>query len=260
MKGLIQRVARQLGYEVRRLPAEGIAFPPDFDGFTRDIIAQVRPYSMTGNESLSALVESCRYLHRHRIEGTIVECGVWRGGSMMTAALALLRLGAPARQLYLFDTFEGMPAPGEKDRSNTGDLARDEFERRQRSADSSDWCYSALEEVRGNLRSTGYPETAVTLVKGKVEDTLPAGYDGGPIALLRLDTDWYDSTRHELEHLYPQLVPGGLLIIDDYGHWEGARTACDEYFARLPTSLYLHRIDYTARLAVKFPGEGVARG
>lgn len=254
MKGLIQRALRPLGLEIRRLPAGGISFPPDFDEFTQEIIRAVRPYSMTANESLAALIDASRYLVRHGIEGSVVECGVWRGGSMMAAAMTFQRLSAPVRKLYLFDTFEGMPAPGDKDRSNTGDLAREEFERRQRSADSSDWCYSSLEEVRANVRGTGYPESAVTLVKGKVEETLPGGYDGGPIALLRLDTDWYESTKHELHHLYPRLVPGGVLIIDDYGHWEGARLACDEYFATLKSPLLLHRIDYTARLAVKFPG------
>lgn len=252
MKGLIQRLLRLGGYEIRRLPAGGQAFPPDFDDLTREIIGEVRPYSMTANESLAALIDATRYLVRHGIEGSVVECGVWRGGSMMAVAKTLRRLSAPARKLYLFDTFEGMPAPGEKDRSNTGDLAKDEFEKRRRSEDSSDWCYSSLDEVRANVRSTGYPDAAVTLVKGKVEETLPGGYDGGPIALLRLDTDWYESTRHELQHLYPRLVPGGVLIIDDYGHWEGARLACDEYFATLKSPLLLHRIDYTARLAVKF--------
>ncbi len=254
MKGLIQGAVRKLGYEVRRVHAEGTAFPPDFDDFTREVIGEVRPFSMTSNESLAALIDACRYLVRHRVAGSIVECGVWRGGSMMAAARTFQRLGAADRPLHLFDTFEGMPAPGEKDRSNTGDLARDEFERRRLSADSSNWCYSSFEEVRGNVARTGYPDALVSLVKGKVEDTLPAGYPGGPIALLRLDTDWYESTRHELTHLYPLLVPGGVLIIDDYGHWEGARVACDEYFAQLKAPLLLHRIDYTARLAVKFPG------
>ena len=68
------------------------------------------------------------------------------------------------------------------------------------------------------------------------------------IALLRIDTDWYESTRHELVHLYPRLSPGGVLIIDDYGHWQGARKAVDEYFQ---AGLFLNHIDYTGRLAIK---------
>lgn len=252
---VIQGGLRRLGYEVRRLPRGGDAYPVDFDAATRGIITAVRPYTMTGNEALAALIEATRYLTRHRIGGAFVECGVWRGGSMMAAALTLLELGGPLRNLHLFDTFEGMTRPGDQDTSSLSGPARDEFVRRERGTNASDWCRSPIDEVRANLEGTGYPADRLRLIKGPVEDTLPAGYDGGPIALLRLDTDWYQSTRHELLHLYPQLVPGGVLIIDDYGHWEGARRACDEYFAGRPEPLFLHRVDYTVRLLIK-PGAG----
>jgi hypothetical protein len=111
------------------------------------------------------------------------------------------------------------------------------------------WCYSSDAEVAANMRTTGYPEDLVRLVKGKVEDTIP-GLAPAEIAVLRLDTDWYESTRHELTHLYPRLAPGGVLIIDDYGYWAGARKAVDEYFAG---ALFLSRIDGTGRIAIK-PG------
>ena len=107
---------------------------------------------------------------------------------------------------------------------------------------------ATLDEVAApTCAATGYPAERLHFVEGKVEDTIP---EQAPerIALLRLDTDWYESTRHELEHLYPRLSPGGVLIIDDYGHWEGARQAVDEYFKG---EVYLHRIDYTGRLAIK---------
>ena len=83
------------------------------------------------------------------------------------------------------------------------------------------------------MASTGYPPDRVRYVKGPVERTIPDRLPGGPIALLRLDTDWYESTRHELLHLFPLLSPGGVLIIDDYGHWSGARKAVDEYLGGL---------------------------
>lgn len=107
-----------------------------------------------------------------------------------------------------------------------------------------------LEEVRSNLLGTGYPAERVTFVKGRVEDTLPRVLPG-PIALLRLDTAYYESTKRELEQLYPLLVLGGVLIIDDYGHWKGARRAVDEYFAASGLRPFLHRIDYTGRLVLK---------
>lgn len=256
---VIQGGLRRLGYEMRRLPRGAEEYPVDFDAATREIIAAVRPYTMTGNEALAALIEAARYLTRYRIGGEFVECGVWRGGSMMAAALTLLKLGGPLRNLHLFDTFEGMTRPGDQDTSSLSGPARDEFVRHELGKNSSDWCRSPIDEVRANLEGTGYPADRLRLVKGPVEDTLPAGYAGGPIALLRLDTDWYQSTRHELIHLYPLLVPGGILIIDDYGHWEGARRACDEYFAERPEPLFLHRVDYTVRLLIKpGPGAGTA--
>jgi hypothetical protein len=113
------------------------------------------------------------------------------------------------------------------------------------------WCYSPLEEVKSNLKKTEYPFGQIHFIKGKVEDTLPEP-SIGKIALLRLDTDWYESTKHELETLYDKLVPGGVLIIDDYGHWSGSRKAVDEFIADRKLSLFLHRIDYTGRLAIKF--------
>jgi hypothetical protein len=97
----------------------------------------------------------------------------------------------------------------------------------------------------------------VHFIEAPVEESLPA-HAPEQIALLRLDTDWYASTRHELEHLYPRLVPGGVLIIDDYGHWEGARRAADEYFGKIGEHLLLNRLDYAARIAVK-PGGPAAR-
>jgi O-methyltransferase len=104
--------------------------------------------------------------------------------------------------------------------------------------------------VRQAVLSTGYDAARLHFVKGKVEDTLPA--EAPPqICLLRLDTDWYESTRHELRHLYPRLARGGVLIIDDYGHWQGARQATDEYLAEQRIPLLLNRIDYGARIALK---------
>jgi O-methyltransferase len=112
------------------------------------------------------------------------------------------------------------------------------------------WAYSPLDEVKQNLRDTGYQEDQVVFVKGKVEDTIPRDAPER-ISLLRLDTDWYESTYHELVHLYPRISVGGVLIIDDYGHWAGARQAMDQYIAENHAKLLLHRIDYTGRIAVK---------
>ena len=112
------------------------------------------------------------------------------------------------------------------------------------------WCVASVESVRKNIVSTGYPESKIHLVKGKVEESVPL-HAPERIALLRLDTDWYESTKHEMTHLYPRLVPNGVLIIDDYGHWQGAREAVDEYFAGQKFKPLLNRLDYTGRLIIK---------
>jgi len=100
------------------------------------------------------------------------------------------------------------------------------------------------------MRSTGYPEDQVIFIKGRVEDTIPQTVPE-QIALLRLDTDWYESTYHELIHLYPRLVNRGILILDDYGYWQGARKAVDTYFQENKVGMYLHRVDESARIGVK---------
>lgn len=226
--------------------------PPGLDAETLATLRAVRPYTMTSAARIVALCDAVRYVARAGVPGAIVECGVWRGGSMMAAARTLREAGDAARELYLFDTFEGMTAPGEHDVSIDGRSAAEQLaagERRDPGADSI-WCYAPAEGVEAAMRSTGYDAARIHLVAGRVEETLPARAPA-QIALLRLDTDWYESTYHELVHLYPRLAVGGVLILDDYGHWQGARRAVDQYFAEQGVPLLLQRVDYTGRMAVK---------
>jgi O-methyltransferase len=213
------------------------------------IYQRVKPYTMTGPERVAALCQSIAHLEQHRLPGAIVECGVWRGGSMMAAALALLYYENTRRQLFLFDTFAGMPAPSSHDRDLNGRAASEWIDD---PADAAEMVRAscALGPVRDAMGLTRYPWEKIIFVAGRVEHTLP---EAAPreIALLRLDTDWYESTLHELETLYPRLADGGILIVDDYGHWQGARKAVDEYFARRGASVPMHAIDYTGRLVVK---------
>lgn len=204
---------------------------------------------MTSVERQVALIDAVRYLVHRGIAGSFVECGVWRGGSTMAMLLTLLDLGITDRDAYLYDTFEGMTLPTEKDRTFDGISATVHLE--QDVHRSGYWCVSHFGEVQGNVLGTGYPENRITFVRGPVESTLPARSPSGPIALLRLDTDWYESTKHELVHLFPKLSHGGILIVDDYGHWQGAMQAVDEYFSKISPVFFLHRIDYTGRLIVK---------
>lgn len=223
---------------------------PDATAADLATIGEVADYTMTSPERLYALCDAVRHVTCHRVPGALVECGVWRGGSTMAMAMTLKRLGERNRQLWLYDTFDGMPEPGVVDIDHTGCFAGTLLSRQDKQDEHSIWCRSPEQDVRQNLESTGYPVANMHFVSGKVEDTIP-GRVPDQISLLRLDTDWYESTRHELVHLYPRLSPGGILIIDDYGHWQGCRRAVDEYLADLPQPVFLNRIDYTGRLAVK---------
>ena len=247
----IKQLIRQTGFDIVRVDKDLTSkAPPDLDKDFLLLYEQVQPYTMTSRERIFALREAIKYVVSNKIPGDIVECGVWRGGSMMAAAHTLIQHGDTTRQLYLFDTFEGMPPPTDLDVSHTGQSAQELLEKSTKTQDDVIWAYAPFEQVQKNLGSTGYPQEKTVFVQGKVEDTLP---EKAPtqIALLRLDTDWYNSTYHGLSTLYPRLVNGGVLIIDDYGWWQGARQAVDEYFAQAPMQPLLCRIDDTGRICVK---------
>jgi O-methyltransferase len=221
---------------------------PEISPAETALLERFSAYTMTGIERQWALISAISYLNANRIPGDVVECGVWRGGNMLIAKE--LCKGSPlARKFYLYDTFAGMSAPSAADVTSSGEPAEKTYRERQRS-DHTDWVYASLDDVRDNFRNAGLLDDEVFFIKGKVEDTLRIEADlPKQIALLRLDTDFYESTKAELEVLYPRLVPGGVMIVDDYGHWRGARKAVDEYFRDAHPLLV--RIDYTARLMVK---------
>jgi hypothetical protein len=199
---------------------------------------------------LVSLIRAVEYVVQQKIPGDFVECGVWRGGSMYAIARTLMRCQSSLRRLWLYDTFEGMSPPTEADVDFRGAAADQLLQTSDLHDPQGVWCYGALPEVQQHLASSGYPESQINYVVGKVEDTLPSRAPE-QISLLRLDTDWYESTRLELEVLFPRLSPGGILIIDDYGHWQGCRQAVDEYFAGQGIRMFLQRIDYTGRIGVK---------
>lgn len=243
IKRLARTATRKLGVAVVRTGR----LPLDFDDELAGIVGQVRAETMTSPERIAALVQAVRYVDRYGIPGAIVECGVWRGGSSMAAALAH---PSRDRDLWLYDTYEGMSEPTEHDRDPSGRAAAESLAAESKKAESAGvWAASGIDTVRANMERTGYPPERVHYVPGKVEDTIP-GAMPEQIAVLRLDTDWYESTRHELEHLAPLVAPGGVLVIDDYGHWQGARKAVDEWLAARKEPVMLTRVDYTGRVAV----------
>lgn len=225
------------------------------DAADRRVIERALPYTMTSVMRLRAVVDSVRHCLHAEIPGAFAECGVWKGGSVLAMISTLQAAGVEDRDIYLYDTFEGMTEPTDHDRSSLDPPALETW-RDAAAAGSRAWPEffdSAVyneEDVRALLESTGYPAARLHFVRGPVEETLPRNAPG-QLALLRLDTDWYESTRHELRHLYPLLAEGGVLLIDDYGHWEGARRAVDEYLQQRDAKILLTAVDYTGRVAVK---------
>jgi O-methyltransferase len=244
VKGLVQRLLGAVGYQLTA------RMPRDFSADDVALVERVRPYTLTSPERIYSCVRAAEYLVKNRIPGDFVECGVWKGGIVMALALTLLKQGDRERHLYLYDTFEGMAPPTDADVDFRGTTAAAQLDESARGPQGKVWAYAPLDEVRTAVLGTGIEASRVHFVKGKVEDTLPAQAPER-IGLLRLDTDWYESTRHELEHLYPRLVSGGVIIIDDYGHWQGARKATDEYLTSHNIPLLLNRVDYTARIGIK---------
>jgi O-methyltransferase len=245
-KTAIHNSFRALGLEIHKYRDRDYDQNRELTNEESEIIRQVRPWTMTSMERIYALIQAVRYITKSPIEGAIVECGVWKGGSMAAVARTLMSLGDSTRELYLFDTFQGMSEPTAMDVDYSGKQAADVLRE-----DEGFKCANApLDQVKEVLRGTGYPLERIHFVPGKVEDTIP-GAAPASISLLRLDTDWYESTKHELVHLFPRLARNGVIIIDDYGHWKGSRQACDEYFADKNISILLNRIDYTGRMALK---------
>lgn len=215
----------------------------------REIHAKCAGATMTSVLRMYSLYNATRFVVARGLAGAVVECGVWKGGSSMLAAMTLAKCGDTARDLYMYDTYEGMSAPTEKDRKFTPLDVNAKWAESNRDG-HNEWCYSSLDEVKSNMDSTGYPTERIHFVKGMVEKTIPETIPQ-QIAILRLDTDFYESTYHELVHLYPRLVPGGVLILDDYGTWQGAKEAVDQYFAENRLTLLLNKIDQPGRIALK---------
>jgi hypothetical protein len=217
----------------------------DKDPVFMDLYQQVMPYTMTSKEAVFALYTSVNYVLDRNIPGDIVECGVWRGGSSLLAALIMKARNIRDRQLYLYDTFRGMPTPTEFDvdkRGNTG------FEMMEKYGDDVGWCYALLDDVKAAFSAYNF-DFAINFIEGDVIETLPK-IKPETISVLRLDTDWYESTALEFDLLYPRLSTGGVLIVDDYGCWAGSRKATDDYFKKVPPPM-LTRIDKEVRLGIK---------
>jgi O-methyltransferase len=253
-KKIVKRLFGALGYTINKGSIEGEyermhKIFHDYSKY-RAVFEKCKPFTMTSIERMYALRKAVEYIVNSKLPGDIVECGVWKGGSAMLIAYTLLQMGESTRRIYLYDTFCGMVEPTKNDYLlSDGTTARSQMRKRGKKT-FANWCFSPLSEVRDNLFSTGYPENKLIFVKGKVEQSIPRTMPSR-IALLRLDTDWYESTKHELVHLFPLLAEKGVLLIDDYGYWAGQTKAVEEYLATNKITILLNRIDSGGRIGIK---------
>lgn len=252
-KKVIRSALDLLGLEVhRKVEKPGAPFPVELSREEKELFHYVRRNGLTmvSDERLFATILACKHVIDRSVDGAFVECGVWRGGNALLAA-GVFKLYGAMRKVYLFDTFAGMTLPNQYDSAAmTGEDAHARYLSSQRES-HSEWCYASLEDVSAAFEQAKLLDSNVVFVKGDVLNTLSFA-DNLPqtIAVLRLDTDWYESTRMELETLYPRLSVDGVIMIDDYGYWTGARKATDEYFARGHRP-FLHYTDATGRAGVK---------
>ncbi len=222
---------------------------PELTPRDTDLLNAVQGLSMTSKIAQWEFIRALRDLHARDVPGDLVECGVWRGGNLCLAGLVRKELGFD-RTIWAYDTFAGMTAPTEFDNKPfDGVDTAQKFTDLERDG-HNEWCYAAIKDVSDNFKRVVGSDTGLNLIEGPVQETLlDANNLPEKIAMLRLDTDFYDSTKAEMEILYPRLSTGGILIIDDYGEWAGARKAVDEYFN--DSRVWLQRVTQSVRMMIK---------
>jgi O-methyltransferase len=193
----------------------------------KETIRRIAPFTMVDVPRLRTLLQLSERLVADDVEGAIVECGCWRGGTLALLDWNVRRLGSP-RPIVAFDSFAGLPRPGIHD----GEEAR--------AAYAPGWCLATPRDLERAARRCGGSTEAWRVIPGWFSDTLPR-CDTGEIALLNIDADWYESVRSCLVHLYERVVPGGFVAIDDYGRWPGCDRAVDEILAASGDEVHLVR-------------------
>jgi O-methyltransferase len=196
----------------------------------------------------------------NKLEGAYVECGVYEGAHPKLCADLTLQNNLPIRNIYMFDTYEGLTEPGEYDYTSdatllykmTREQVYNEWKNNQKNDVTNGWCYCSLENVKKNVEQSGYPKDKLFYIKGDVCETL-LNKENIPdkIAVLRLDTDWYESTKIELEVLYDKVVPGGVIIFDDYFHWDGQRRAVDDFFKNKGINVIVEKVNERVGCIIK---------
>jgi O-methyltransferase len=231
MKNLIYRIGKRLV----KISGKEQILPVEFTQKEKEIFDYVinEKLTMTSPQDIVTTILCAKHAALNDMKGDFVECGVWRGGNVVAAKLIFDEMNYK-NEIYLYDTFTGMTEPSDKDINLKTDESMEDLYYIDKKEDHHDWCFSSIEEVKNNITKAGIGLDSVKFIKGDVLETLKDENNlPQNISILRLDTDWYDSTKIELEVLYPRLISNGFLIVDDYGHWEGQKRAVDEYFKNI---------------------------
>jgi O-methyltransferase len=249
---MIKKLLFSLGFSLTRI-ANNVVKPVELNEDENRIIDYVRAnnLSMCTTLNLQMTAIACKYIVMNKIPGDFVECGVYRGGNALIAA-KIFNLYKSDKKVYLFDTFSGMTEPSKYDVLTDGKLPMTDKYLKVKRETHTNWANATIGEVKRNFAKLNLLSDNVIFVKGRVEETLEeAEIIPEAISFLRLDTDWYESTKKELDKLYEKLVIKGILVIDDYGTFDGAKKAVDEYFKRYSPLPFLIPIDNGARICVK---------
>lgn len=238
IKKIIKKIANFAGYVfIKKIDSE----LENTTNFNKDIIKKFSKYTMTSNVKIFSLIKVFEYVNKFKIAGDFAECGVYTGGNIMILK-KLIEKNKLDVKIYAYDTFEGMTAPTSYDVKIDGTIAKKKFKK--------NWASCSLDKLKQNFKEVKLSIKNIRFIKGKVEDTLKIKKNlPKKLSILRLDTDFYESTKSELQKLYPLLVKGGVLIIDDYGSWLGSKKATDEYFSN--KKIFMHYIDHSARMIIK---------
>ena len=212
-------------------------FPEIDDPLFWELYERCAAFSMVHIPGFFNVYQTVRYIERQRLPGDFVECGCYLGGIGAFVALLCRRIGLE-RRIVLFDTYEGFPV-GQEDAlvGHKGTILGHSYG-------------NILAHVKDNIEHVAPANGMVSYVEGDVAQTIPTS-DVTAISMLRLDTDFYVSTKVELDHFYPKLVPRGVLIIDDYGTYQGSRRATEEFVANLEMPPLLNRIDMSVWAGIK---------
>ena len=250
---LRKSIFKKFGLKVSPIENNSLKFLyPEATDYEINLVETASEFSMTSYDRIFALLRAIQHIDNNNLEGDFVECGVWKGGNLILYQKMIEKLNIKGKKIYGFDTFEGMSNPTDADfpaDNLFGGFKAEHYMKTQKKDLNINniHAYAPIEMVKNNFNNNTENRNNLILIKGKVEDTLKIQSNlPDKISILRLDTDWYESTKTELEILYPRLVKNGVLIIDDYGEWSGSRKATNEYFKDKKIAMF--KIDIAARL------------